>query len=66
MDDGEWKVPPKRYTEMLMVERQGLPQGYYNINNYHNNVIDASGTVLVYSPTQRPGPLSLMVSSGAV
>ena len=49
---------------MLMVGRQGLPQGYYNFNNYENTIANPSDAVLLY-PTQSPGSLSLMVSSEA-
>lgn len=46
--------------------RQGLPQGYYSPNTFGNNFVDASDTVLLYSPTQRSGSLSFMVSSEVV
>ena len=51
---------------MLTIERQGLTQGYYIPDNFENNFVDASETVLFYSPLQRPVPLSYMVSSEPV
>ena len=36
-------------------------QGYYNPNVHESNLVDTNDTVLLYSPTQRPGALSFMV-----
>jgi len=65
VDDGEWDDLPRWRVEVLIMKRQGLPQGYYIPDNFENNFVEVSDTVLLYSPTQRPGPLSYMVSSEA-
>ena len=59
-------ISTRRLLEMLIMRRQGLPQGCFIPDNFGNNFVEASDTVLLYSPMQRPGPLSYMVSSEAV
>lgn len=49
----------RSYDEMLTVKR--LPQNYCDPNTYEHELGDTSDTVLLYSPTQRPGSLSFMV-----
>jgi len=63
VDDGEWGGLSRRRVEILTTEHQGLPQGYHIPDNFGNNFVEASNTVLFYSPVQRPVPLSYMVSS---